>query len=412
MLNPYRIRADFPILKRKINNHLLIYFDNAATTQKPRQVIDAINEFYEKHNANVHRAVHTLSQEASELYENAHEEVAKFINANGMEEIIFVRGTTEAINLVVYAWGLYNLREEDEVLVTLMEHHSNIVPWEILSKMNRFHVRYAEVNDNGTLNYEAFENAISNKTKIVCLSHVSNVTGIINDVKKVAKIAHDYGSLVLVDGAQSVPHLPVDVKDLDIDLLAFSGHKMLGPTGIGVLYGKREVLEKMEPFHGGGEMIREVTFNSATKSCSISWNDLPWKFEAGTPNICGGVGLTAAINYLRHIGMENIKAHEETLTNYALQRMQECNKVRIYGPKDASIKCGIIPFGVDGLGSHDVALFLDHYGIMIRSGFHCAQPLHEKLKLKSSARASFYIYNTREEIDRFIEALKEIEQFG
>ncbi|MDI6847584.1 MAG: cysteine desulfurase [Candidatus Bathyarchaeia archaeon] len=409
MLDPYKIREYFPILKRKINNHPLIYFDNAATTQKPRQVIKAIKEFYEKCNANVHRAIHTLSQEASELYENAHEEVAKFINANGMEEIIFVRGTTEAINLVAYAWGLRNLKGEDEVLVTLMEHHSNIVPWEMLSKINGFQVKYVGVKNDGTLNYEAFENAISEKTRMVCLSHVSNVTGVINDVKKVAKIAHEYGALVLVDGAQSVPHLLVSVKDLDIDFLAFSGHKMLGPTGIGVLYGKREILEEMEPFHGGGETIREVTFNTVTKRCSISWNDLPWKFEAGTPNISGGVGLMAAVRYLKDVGMENVKAHEETLTEYVMRRMQELEKVKIYGPKDASVKCGIIPFSVDGLSSHDIALFLDSYGIMIRSGFHCAQPLHEKFNLKSSARASFYIYNTREEIDRFVEVLKEIE---
>jgi len=411
MLDPYKIREDFPILKRKINNHPLIYLDNAATTQKPKQVIEAIKEFYEEHNANVHRAVHTLSQEASELYENAHEEVAKFINADGMEEIIFVRGTTEAINLVAYAWGLRNLKREDEVLVTLMEHHSNIVPWELLSKINGFQVKYVEVNDDGTLNYESFENAISHKTKIVCLLHVSNVTGVITNVKNVAKTAHEYGALVLVDGAQSVPHLPVDVKDLDIDFLAFSGHKMLGPTGIGALYGKREILEEIEPFHGGGEMIRNVTFNTITRRCSISLNDLPWKFEAGTPNICGGVGLTAAIKYLKDIGMDNVKAHEENLTEYTMHRMQELEKVKIYGPKDASIKCGIIPFGVDDLSSHDVALSFDSYGIMIRSGFHCAQPLHEKFKLKSSARASFYIYNTRKEIDWFVEVLKEIEHF-
>ncbi len=411
MLDPYKIREDFPILKRKINNHPLIYFDSAATSQKPRQVIEVIKEFYEKHNANVHRGVHTLSQEASELYENAHEEVAEFINADGVKEIIFVRGTTEAINLVAYAWGLRNLKGEDEVLVTLMEHHSNIVPWEMLSKINGFQVKYVEVNHGETLNYEAFEDAISNRTKIVCFSHVSNVTGVVNDVKRIAKTAHDYGALTLVDGAQSVPHLPVNVKDLDVDFLAFSGHKMLGPTGIGVLYGKREVLEEMEPFHGGGEMIREVSFNSVTRRCSISWNDLPWKFEAGTPNICGGIGLMEAIRYLRRIGMENVRAHEEMLTEYTMQRMQECRKVKIYGPRDASVKCGIIPFNVDGLSSHDVALFLDNYGIMVRSGFHCAQPLHEIFKLKSSVRVSFYIYNTREEIDRFVEVLKEIERF-
>ena len=410
MLDPYKIREDFPILKRKINNHPLIYFDNAATTQKPKQVIEAIKEFYENYNANVHRAIHTLSQESSELYENAHEEVAKFINADGMEEIIFVRGTTEAINLVAYAWGLHNLKSEDEVLVTLMEHHSNIVPWETLSKINGFQVKYAEVNDDGTLNYESFENAISHKTKIVCLAHVSNVTGVINDVKRVAKIAHEYGALVLVDAAQSVPHLQVDVKDLDIAFLAFSGHKMLGPTGIGALYGKREILEEMKPFHGGGSMIKEVTFNTMTRRCSISLNDLPWKFEAGTPNVCGGVGLMAAVRYLNDLDMENVREHEEILTEYTIRRMQECEKVQIYGPEDASLKCGILPFGVEGLSSHDVALFLDSYGIMIRSGFHCAQPLHEKFRLKSSARASFYIYNTREEIDRLVEALKEIER--
>ena len=411
MLDPYKIREDFPILKRKVNDCPLIYFDNAATTQKPRQVITAIRDFYENHNANVHRAVHTLSQEASELYENAHEEVVKFINAKDMEETVFVRGTTEAINLVAYAWGLRNLKKDDEVIVSLMEHHSNLVPWEILSKINGFRIKYIEVNNDGTLDYESFEKAISKKTKIVCVSHVSNVTGIVNDIKKITKIAHEYNALALVDGAQSVPHLPVNVKELDADFLAFSGHKMLGPTGVGVLYGKRDILEKMDPFHGGGEMIREVSYDPKTKRCSITWNVLPWKFEAGTPNVCGGVGLMEAVRYLRRIGMENVRAHEEMLAKYAMPRMQECcRKIRIYGTRDTSIKCGIIPFGVDDLSSHDIALFLDNYGIMVRSGFHCAQPLHEILKLNSSARASFYIYNTREEIDRFTEVLKEIEQ--
>jgi cysteine desulfurase/selenocysteine lyase len=410
MFDTYKIREDFPILKRKVNEYPLIYFDNAATSQKPKQVIKAIKVFYETHNANVHRAVHTLSQEASKLYEEAHEEVAKFINANGVEEIVFVRGTTEAINLVAYAWGLRNLNEGDELIISLMEHHSNIVPWEILSKIKGFHVKYVGVDENGILNYEEFENAISKKTKMICLSHISNVTGVVNDVKMVTKIAHDFGAFVLIDGAQSVPHVPVNVKDLDVDFLAFSGHKMLGPTGIGVLYGKRDILEEMAPFQGGGEMIRDVSYDKETKSCSITWNDLPWKFEAGTPNVCGGVGLMEAVKYLRKLGMEDVKAHECMLTEYAMQRMQECQKVRVYGPKDASIKCGIIPFNVDGLSSHDVALLLDSYGIMIRSGFHCAQPLHQVYKLQSSARVSFYIYNTREEVERFIEVLKEIEQ--
>jgi cysteine desulfurase/selenocysteine lyase len=408
--DPYKIREDFPILKRKINNHPLIYFDNAATSQKPKQVIEVIKNFYENHNANVHRAVHTLSQEATELYENAHEEVAKFINANSIEEIIFVRGTTEAINLIAYSWGLHNLRENDEILISLMEHHSNIVPWEILSKIKGFDIKYVNVNEDGTLSYEDFENKISNKTKMVCISQVSNVSGVVNDVKRLAKTVHEHDALILVDGAQSVPHMPVNVKDLDVDFLAFSGHKMLGPTGIGVLYGRRDVLEKMKPFHGGGEMIRNVFFDTNTRRCVITWNDLPWKFEAGTPNVCGGVGLMEAIRYLRKIGMENVKAHEEELTRYAVRLMRKCEKVKIYGPKGPSARCGIIPFSLDDLSSHDVALFLDNYGIMVRSGFHCAQPLHEIFGLNSSVRISFYIYNIREEIDRFIEVLKEIEQ--
>lgn len=411
MLDPYKIREDFPILKRRVNDNQLIYFDNAATSQKPIQVIEAIKNFYEKHNANVHRAVHTLSQEASELYETAHEELARFINAKSMEETVFVRGTTEAINLVAYAWGLYNLKRGDEVLVTLMEHHSNIVPWEIIGSFRKASVKFCRVKDDGTLDYESIESLVSKKTKIICLAHVSNVTGVINDVKRVIRLAHENDALALVDGAQSVPHMPVDVKELDADFLAFSGHKMLGPTGIGVLYGKKDILESMKPFHGGGEMIREVSFNPKTERCRIAWNVLPWKFEAGTPNICGAVGLMEAVRYLKQIGIENVKAHEERLTKYAIPRMEDCQKVKIYGTGDTSIKCGIIPFGIEGLSSHDIALFLDNYGIMIRSGFHCAQPLHEMFKLNSSARASFYVYNTREEIDRFIEVLKEIGRF-
>ena len=412
MLEPYKIRRDFPILNRKVNGHPLIYFDNAATSQKPKQVIEAVKDFYENHNANVHRAVHTLSQEASELYEKAHEEVAQFINAKGMEETIFVRGTTEAINLVAYSWGFRNLGKQDEVIISLMEHHSNIVPWEIMSKIKGFKIRYAEVKEDGTLNYESFESLATSRTKLVCVSHVSNITGVVNDIQRISKSTHQKGALLIVDAAQSVPHMPVDVQKLDVDFLAFSGHKMLAPTGIGVLYGKRALLEDMEPFQGGGDMIKEVDYSPRTKRCSIRWNSLPWKFEAGTPHISGGVGLMEAVRYLKQLGMKNVAAHEEMLTKYAMQRMKDCGeKVEIYGPKDASAKCGIIPFGVAGLSSHDVALFLDNYGIMIRSGFHCAQPLHQLLKLNSSARASFYIYNTKEEVDRFIEVLKEIEQF-
>jgi cysteine desulfurase/selenocysteine lyase len=305
---------------------------------------------------------------------------------------------------------LNNLGKGDEVLVSLMEHHSNIVPWEIVSKLKGFTLKYAKVNPDGTLDYNDFEGKLCDKTKIACLSHVSNVTGVINDVKRVAKVAHDNGALMLVDGAQSVPHMSVDVQDLDMDFLAFSGHKMLGPTGIGVFYGKKEVLEKMSPFQGGGEMIREVEFNQGQGRCSVSWNELPWKFEAGTPNIAGAVGLGAAVKYLEGLGMDNVLSHEKELTEYAIERMMESSKVTIYGPSDFTNKLGIIPFSVKGLSSHDVALFFDNYGVMMRSGYHCAQPLHQIFKLESSARVSFYVYNNEEEVNRFVEILKELDQ--
>lgn len=314
--------------------------------------------------------------------------------------------------MVAYAWGLNSLGKGDEVLVSLMEHHSNIVPWEITAKLKGFTLKYANVNNDGTLDYEDFENKLCRNTKIVCLSHVSNVTGIINDVKRIAKVAHDNGALMLVDGAQSVPHMQVDVQDLDTDFLAFSGHKMLGPTGIGVFYGKKEILAGMPPFMGGGEMIKEVTFSRNRGHCSVSWNELPWKFEAGTPNVAGAIGLGAAVDYLDGVGLNNILSHEKGLTEYALKRLKEVVKVSIYGTTDPVKKLGIIPFGVEGLSSHDVALFLDNFGIMIRSGYHCAQPLHEEaLKLQSSARTSFYVYNTEQEVDRLVEVLKELEQF-
>lgn len=355
--------------------------------------------------------MHTLSQEATEMYESTREKIAKFINAKDSAEIVFTRGTTEAINLVAYSWGLRNLKKGDEILLSLMEHHSNIVPWELLSKISGFTIKYAKVNDDGTLDYEDFESKFTSKTKLASLSHISNVSGVINNVKRIAKVAHENGALMLVDGAQSVPHMPVDVRDLDVDFLAFSGHKMLGPTGIGALYGKKHLLETMEPFQGGGEMIKEVTYNQKTGQCGINWNELPWKFEAGTPNICGSVALSEAIKYLERIGMEEVLKHEKMLTEYAIKTMQNCcTKLELYGTSNPGLKCGIMPFGIAGLSSHDVALFLDNYGIMIRSGFHCAQPLHQIFKLQSSARASFYIYNTREEIDRFVEVLKEIEQ--
>jgi cysteine desulfurase / selenocysteine lyase len=402
------LHQDFPILQRKINGYPLIYFDNAATTQKPRQVVNAITDYYENHNGNVHRGVHTLSAEATDLYERGRECTVDFINAKSTHEVIFVRGTTEAINLVAYSWGLHNLGKGDEVLVSLMEHHSNIIPWEIVANLKGFTIKYAKVNTDGTLDYEDYESKINKNTKICCLSHVSNVTGVINDVKRIGKIAHDHGALMLVDGAQSVPHMKIDVQDLDMDFLAFSGHKMLGPTGIGVFYGKEEILQKMPPFQGGGEMIREVSVQKG--QCSISWNELPYKFEAGTPNICGVVGLRAAIKYLEAIGMDKVYCHEKELTRYALDQIKKFNKITIYGPTDTEKKCGIVPFGVKDMSSHDTALYFDNYGIMLRSGYHCAQPLHEIFKLSSSARASFYLYNTKEEIDRFVEILGELDK--
>ncbi len=405
-MNTQAIRRDFPILERKINGKHLIYFDNAATTQKPRQVIDAISDYYLNYNANVHRGVHTLSMEATEMYEQARAQTAKFINAKSEREIVFVRGTTEAINLVAHSLGCSSLGVGDEVLVSLLEHHSDIVPWDILSKCRGFKVKYANVNADGTLDCEDFEAKITKHTRICCLSHVSNVTGIINDVKRITNAAHDHGALMLVDGAQSVPHMPVDVQDIGMDFLAFSGHKMLAPTGIGVLYGKTEVLKTMAPFHGGGEMIKEVSVQDG--NCTISWNDLPWKFEAGTPNISGAIGLSAAIKYLQGLGMKNVFQHEKELTEYAYSRIQGLNKVALYGSTDLSNKCGIMPFGVEGLTSHETAALFDEYGIALRSGYHCAQPLHEIFKLNSTARASFYLYNTREEVDRFAEILEEI----
>jgi cysteine desulfurase/selenocysteine lyase len=365
-------------------------------------------DYYENNNANVHRGVHTLSLEATEMYEKSREQVAKFINAKDASEIVFVRGTTEAINLAAYSWGLNNLKKDDEVLVSLMEHHSNIVPWEITAKIRGFKIKYANVTSDGVLDVKDFESKITPKTKIACISQVSNVTGVVNDIKHLSKIAHDHGALFLVDGAQSVPHMKVDVQDLDADFLAFSGHKMLAPTGIGVLYAKKALLQQMGPFQGGGEMIKDVAFNSEKQQCDISWNELPWKFEAGTPNIAGAIGLAAAIKYLEQVGMDNILAHEKTLTEYAVKGMKYLNKISLHGPTDSS-KCGIIPFSVAGLTSHDVALLCDSYGIAIRSGYHCAQPLHQIFQLQSSARASFYLYNTKEEVDRFLEVLKELQ---
>ncbi len=408
MLDVNKIREDFPILKRKINGKPLIYFDNTATSQKPIQVINAIKEFYEQHNANIHRGLHTCSQEASELYEEAHDKVAKFIGASGREEIIFVRNASEALNLIAFSWGLNNLKPGDEVITTIMEHHSNIVPWYLIAQKNKIKIKFVNITDEGILRYDQFEKMITDKTKVISVVHMSNVLGTINDIEKISKLAHEHDALFIVDGAQSVPHLPVNVKSLDIDFLAFSGHKMLGPTGIGVLYGKEDFLQKMPPFLGGGDMIKSVKC-SLDGVCDITWNELPWKFEAGTPNIAGGIGLGVAVDYLEKLGMENVRKHEIDITQYALKRLEEIEDVSFFGPRDINVRGGIIPFLKEGMSPHEIAILLDTFGIAVRSGFHCAQPLHLRLGLnRGTARASFYIYNTKEEVDVFIDVLKKI----
>lgn len=397
-------REDFPIFKRLVNGKPLIYFDNAATTQRPIQVIEAIRKFYETYNANVHRGVHTLSYEATVAYEEAHKKVARFINARSWREIIFVRNASEALNLVMYAYALNRLQPGDEIVTTVSEHHSNLVPWFYLRDRKGVVLKFADVHEDGRLNLDHLRSLITEKTKIVTVIHASNITGVINPVKEIGKWAHEVGALFVVDGAQSVPHIPVNVQEIDADFFAASGHKMLGPTGIGFLYGKQEILEEMEPFLYGGDMIFEVTLEGAT------WNELPWKFEAGTPNIAGGIGLGAAVDYLLNIGMENIYAHEQALTAYALERLSEIKGLTIYGPLDVRDRLGVISFNIEGVHPHDIAHIFDAHGIAIRSGHHCAQPLMRRLRIPGAARASFYLYNTREEIDRMVEAIAEVQK--
>jgi cysteine desulfurase/selenocysteine lyase len=392
-----QIRRDFPILSRKVNGFDVIYFDNAATTQRPRQVIEAVKNFYENTNANIHRAVHTLSYEATLAYEEAHKKVARFINARSWREIIFTRNATEAVNLVAYAWGLQNLKEGDEIVITIMEHHSNIVPWQWLRRFIGVKLKFVDIRDDGTLKLEQFDEFITERTKLVGIVHASNVLGTINPVREIVRMAKERGSFVLIDGAQSTPHIQIDVQDIGCDFFVASGHKMLAPTGIGFLYARREILEKMNPFLYGGDMISTVTVDEAT------WNELPWKFEAGTPNVAGGIGLGAAIDYLQRIGMNRIFEHERELLNYAIGKMRELPDIEIYGPE--AERLGVISFNIGGIHPHDIAGILDQYGIAVRSGNHCTQPLLNRLGIENTVRASFYIYNTKDEIDRFIEAL-------
>ncbi|EAC8326347.1 TPA: cysteine desulfurase [Listeria innocua] len=400
MIDIQKIRADFPILAQEINEKPLAYLDNAATSQKPKQVIEALTHYYEFDNANVHRGVHTLAARATDAYESARGKVAKFIHAREVAEIIFTRGTTSAINLVVDSYAEATIEAGDEIVISYLEHHSNLIPWQQLAKRKGAVLKYIELEEDGTISVEQAKKTIGEKTKIVALAHVSNVLGTITPIKEIAAIAHQFGAVILVDGAQAVPHMEVDVVDLDADFYAFSGHKMMAPTGIGALYGKRELLDAMEPTEFGGEMIDFVELYDST------WKELPWKFEAGTPIIGGAIALGAAIDYLAEVGLANIHAHEQALASYAIEEMSKIEGITIYGPKDASKRCGLVTFNLEGAHPHDIATILDEDGIAIRAGHHCAQPLMKWLDVSSTARASFYIYNTKEEIDALIDGLK------
>jgi len=400
-LDVSKIRQDFPILRRKINgNKTLVYLDNAATTQKPMSVINAICNYYMNYNSNIHRAVHQLAEEATLEYEKTREKVARFINARSTDEIIFTRNATEAINLISYSWARTNIRKDDKVVLTEIEHHSNIVPWQILSLEKGSILEYVGIDDNGYLNMEDYKRHLqSNKVKLISISHMSNVLGTIVPVNEIIKMAHDQSVPVLVDGAQSVPHMPVDVQDMDCDFMAFSAHKMLGPTGVGVLYVKREILNEMPPFIGGGDMIKEVHKNET------KYNDLPYKFEGGTPNIADVIGFWAAIDYLNKIGMDKVREHEMDVTNYAIEAIAGVKGVSIYGPSNSNHRGGVVSFNIGDIHPHDLATIMNDHGIAIRSGHHCAQVLMERLDVAATSRTSFYIYNTKEEVDTFINAL-------
>lgn len=390
MLDVEKIKKDFPIFSRKINGKRLVYLDNGATTQKPKQVIDAISDYYSQHNANIHRGLHTLAEEATIAYENARESVAKFINAKP-EEIIFTRNATEALNLVMYSYGLNKVKNQEKIVTSIMDHHSSFVPWQILAKKKNARFEIMNIDEQGLIPDSELEKLIG--AKIAGTVHASNVLGTINDVKKMSSIVHENQGLFVLDGCQSVPHMPIDVKKLDADFFAFSGHKMLGPTGIGVLYGKGEILEDMEPFLYGGDMILEVSEQQS------KWADLPAKFEAGTPNIAGAIGLEAAIRYLKAIGLENIIKHDQALVQYAIEKLESIKDIRILGPKNPKKRVGLISFTVDKINAHDIAQVLDSEGVAIRAGHHCVQQLHQKLNIIASSRASLFIYNSKEDID-------------
>ncbi|NEU30104.1 cysteine desulfurase [bacterium LRH843] len=403
-MNAKEIKQLFPILDQEVNGNPLVYLDSAATSQKPVPVIEAIDDYYRRYNSNVHRGVHTLGTLATDGYEGAREKVRTFIGAKAVEEIIFTRGTTAALNLVAASYGRANLTEGDEIVITPMEHHSNIIPWQQVARVTGATLKYLPLQPDGTIDLADVENTVTDKTKIVSVMHVSNVLGTINPVKEIGEIAHRHGAIMVVDGAQSTPHLKVDVKELNCDFFAFSGHKMCGPTGIGVLYGKKELLESMEPIEFGGEMIDFVGLYES------SWKELPWKFEGGTPIIAGAIGLGAAIDFLSDIGLDEIAKHEHELADYAFERLSEVDGMTIYGPKE---RAGVMTFNIGNVHPHDVATVLDTEGIAVRAGHHCAQLLMKWLDVSATARASFYLYNTKEDVDKFVTGLvKTKEYFG
>lgn len=399
------IKTDFPILNQKINGQQMIYFDNAATSQKPQFVIDSLVDYYQNDNANVHRGIYELSERATNAYEQARDKVQNFIHAKKREEVLFTRGTTESLNWLASTYGAENIKQGDEILISYMEHHSNIVPWQQLAQRVGANLKYINLKADGTLDLADAEEKMSDRTKIVSVTHVSNVLGVVNPIKELAQMAHQHGAIMIADGAQSAPHMVIDVQDMDVDFFAFSGHKMLGPTGIGVLYGKYDVLNKMNPAQFGGEMIELVDLHEAT------FQPLPWRFEAGTPNIAGAIGLGAAVDYLTNIGMTEVEAYEQSLVSYALPKIKKIPGVTVYGPQDSEHHSGVIAFNLDSVHAHDLATALDQEGIEVRAGNHCTQPLMRYLGIAATVRVSLYIYNTREEIDHFIDIIGKIKEY-
>jgi len=405
-INANAIKADFPIFKIKVHGKPLVYLDSAATSQKPKQVINAIVNYYSTYNANIHRGVYEISERATRAYEGSKEKIVKLINAGSIEEIIYVRNTTEAINLVALSWGNANIKKGDHILISEMEHHSNLVPWQMLAERKRAVLDYIKLDSaKALLDVNSLKEELEKRPKLVAVAHVSNVLGTINEVKEITRLAHNAGASVLIDGAQSVPHMPVDVSSINCDFFAFSGHKMLGPTGVGILYGKRQVLEGMEPLFGGGDMIRTVGMHTHT------WNDLPWRFEAGTPNIEAGIGLGAAVDYLNGLGMGRILEHEHRVTRYALEMLKDIKNVKVFGTNDINRHGGVIAFAIKGVHPHDVAAIFDSEGIAIRAGQHCAMPLvTQVLKESAVARMSFYIYNDEDDIDKAVKAIEKVKK--